>query len=401
MKLNVNLEGESMTTKNVLSKKDQALLDYLLVTGMDADKVATEFGIVVPYAKHRIKLLVEGKHIADNYVVPSASEEVTEVEVEEIDGIEKEAVELQPSNIEKTQSPEQSIPVTCGNVPDVSIIPCNMDVSELVPERDTTYLVRKGIDDVIAKYGERSSPLFAVGETGSGKTMAFRQYAAEQELPFLRVACDDSAILKEFVGRREIISGTTYFKIGLLLKMVQQPSVILFDEFNALPASKLFFLHELLDTKKLFVKDAGNGMIINVHPECKIFLACNPCNGKYTGTNRVNIALADRGGYLHVPDFKVSEVQELFKCDDANITSSLMQFYKEIHELIQKQNLRVAFSLRSVKRIVEAIAHGDSIEEALSVGFYNSALLTATDKEKEALREVARVCFGIDKFKRN
>lgn len=378
-----------------LSKKDQQMLDYLLANGMSVDGVAKQFGVVVPYAKHKIKMLVEGKHIAKDYVVPIQDEVVADV-------VAPEEKESQPSNIEKTPIVEQtSESATNESIPDVSIIPCNMDVSELIPDRDTTYLVRKGVDDVIEKYGERSSPLFAIGETGCGKTMAFRQYAAEKELPFLRVACDDSAILKEFIGRREIINGTTYFKIGLLLKLVQQPSVILFDEFNALPASKLFFLHELLDTKKLFVKDAGNGLIINVHPECKIFLACNPCNGKYTGTNRVNIALADRGGYLHVPDFKSSEVRELFKCDDANITESLMQFYEEVHELIQKQNIRVAFSLRSIKRIVEAFSHGDTVEEALSVGFYNSALLTATDKERKALREVARVCFGLDKFKQN
>lgn len=287
-----------------------------------------------------------------------------------------------------------------GETPIVDIINTEVDLVSLTPTPDPDYKYRNGVDDIIKRYAERNSPLFLIGEAGSGKTHACRQYSADKQLPFLRVACDDSAVLKEFIGKREIINGSTVFRMGLLIELVQQPSVILFDEFNALPAARLFFLHELLDNRTLYVKDAGSGLVVNVHPECKIFLACNPNNGKYSGTNKVNVALADRGSYLSVPNFEPHEVANIFDCGNENYTRSLKSFYEQAHRAITEQNLRVAFSLRAIQRISAALKSGDEVEDALEYGFYNGALLTSTKKERDSLREIARVCFGPEKFRK-
>lgn len=362
-----------------LTKKEQEMLNQISANGQcDEKQLAQQLDLVPQYVGHRIKLLKlkgflddTGKPILPTHTVADVTEKA----------------------INKDE------PIHKNETPIVDIIDSQIDLKELIPKKDSTYKYRNGVDDVIKKFAVRNIPLFLIGEAGSGKTWAIRQFASDSNLPFLRVACDDSAVLKEYIGKREIINGNTIFRMGLLVQMVQTPSVILIDEFNALPASKLFFLHELLDTRKLFIKDAGSGLVVNVHPDCKIFLACNPNNSKYAGTNKVNVALADRGGYLSVPNFKTDEMHELFDCGNNNTTSALKKFYEESHRVIRDQNLRVAFSLRAIKRISTAIVSGDSIEDALQHGFYNSALLTATIKEREALRQIARVCFGPDKIK--
>ncbi|MHA1437871.1 MAG: AAA family ATPase [Promethearchaeota archaeon] len=277
----------------------------------------------------------------------------------------------------------------------VTLLKSDIDTEKLTPDVDSQYHYRY-IDQLIDRYGQRNVPVVLIGEAGTGKTHAVRQYASKKSLPFLRVACDDSAVLKEFIGRREIINGTTYFRTGLLVELLQRPSVILFDEFNALNASRLFFLHELLDNRRIFLKDADEGKIINVHADCKIFLACNYNNARYVGTNRINVALADRCVTVDVPLFNIEDLDTVFDTGRDDMTQALKRFYVDTLRVIREQNLRLVFSIRAVRRIVEGIRKGDDIRDAVKYGFYNVAIATATVKERDAIEQIARVCFGMN-----
>jgi len=363
-----------------ITEKENQILELIKQQGKcDADELVRATGLVKPYLQHRIKILkLKGYLDEQGNIVANVSPSVVQANPTVTTNIVEEGDQAMNTVVET--------------------VACNIDVNTLIPEKDSNYHYRNGIDDIIKRFASRNLPLFLIGEAGSGKTHAIKQYAADCGLPFLRVACDDSAILKEFIGKREIIHGTTFFKMGLLTQLIQVPSVVLFDEFNALPASKLFFLHELLDTRKLLVKDAGSGMLIDVNPNCKIFLACNPNSARYIGTNKINVALADRGGYINVPNFKPEEVQGLFDCGKTELTDCLVKFYQQVHRAITEQSLKLAFSLRSIMRISSALKAGDTVEDALEYGFYNCALLTATQKERDSMKEIARVIFGPDKF---
>jgi len=233
-----------------------------------------------------------------------------------------------------------------------------------------------------------------VGEAGSGKTSAAQQLAASKNLPFLRVACDDAAILRDFIGTREIVNGATVWRSGLLTALLQQPAVILFDEFNALPAARLFFLHELLDQRRFFVKESN--AIYNVNPQTIIILACNPNGAKYSGTNKTNAALIDRCAVVDVKPFNVDELAANFEAGSQPLTDALKRYYVDANELIKAQQLRVVFGIRAVKRIAQLLKNGFCLADALAIGFYNCALLTAGTQEKTALIQLAKVIFGID-----
>lgn len=297
----------------------------------------------------------------------------------------------QSQNIQQTttaQQPQQKTAELSAEVKE------EIKSGELIPAMNTDYKNRE-VDNIIGRYSLRNIPVILIGEAGVGKTESVKQLAAKNKLPFLRIACDDSAILKEFLGRRELINGNTIFKAGLLVELLKQPSVILFDEFNCLPPAKLFFLHELLDNRRIFLKDAEEGQVVNLHPQCRLFLACNPNTAKYSGTNRINVALADRCATVYLPELTPTDFPQFFDCGTPDTTKALKQFYNEAKRVIQQQNLRIAFSLRSIKRISESIRNGDKISDALSYGFYNSAYATASDKERDAIEQLAKVCFGI------
>ncbi len=282
----------------------------------------------------------------------------------------------------------------------VHVMRTRVEFSAFVPPVDPRYKARE-VDADIERYAERGDfATVLVGEAGSGKTYAVQQYAARKGLPFLRVACDDSVMLREMLGKREIKQGTTFFKFGLLLEFLQEPCVILFDEFNALPSGKLFFLHEILDKMsdghKVFVKEAD--AVVNINKGCKVFLACNPNGARYSGTNKLNVALADRPRIVQFNAFEPSEVKEFFDCGDKAVTDSLKRFYIEARKLIAQTNMRAVFSLRSVKRIAESIKAGDSVAKALEHNFFNMALLTASEREREQLESLAKVQFGLAHF---
>jgi hypothetical protein len=280
----------------------------------------------------------------------------------------------------------------------INILRTHVDASAFIPPKDKAYKMRD-VDQDIEKYAERRDyATVIVGEAGSGKTYAVQQYAARHGLPFLRVACDDSVALRELLGRREIKQGTTFFKFGLLLEFLQKPGVVLFDEFNALPSGKLFFLHEILDKMsdghRVFVKEAD--CVITLHKDCRIFLACNPNSAKYSGTNKLNVALADRPRIVHFEPFAPSEIKEFFDCGDKAKSDALKSYFVEARKLIQSSSMRAVFSLRSIKRIAESIKNGDAVEKALEHNFYNMTLLTASEAEREQLFNLAKVCFGLN-----
>ena len=277
----------------------------------------------------------------------------------------------------------------------VNVLPCELNDAEYTPNVDAEYKRRDGVDGVIERKAKQRHAVILQGDAGTGKTKCAEQVSARAGKPFLRVACDDGATLKEFIGRREIINGTTFYKLGALCAMLQRPSVILFDEFNALDARRLFFLHELLDGRRFFVKDADGGRVFNVHADAVILLACNPNGAKYSGTNKLNCALVNRCAVVDVPALDVGDVADAFNTGNDGTTDALKKYYNDARAMIQAQKMRVVLSLRNVKAIARDLRDGVNVADALAVNFYNSALLTASDKERDALAKLARVIFGI------
>ena len=349
---------------------DKEVLDAVKLHGANADAIAKELSLAKSNVFYRLRQLKAKGRL-------------------NVDG---EVVEVSP-----TEFVSQAINKDDKDADNISeIVKCSVDEESLKVSVDKLYKKRKGIDDIIESLSTAKEPVCLIGDAGSGKTKLSEQLAARLGLPFVRVACDDTTLLKDMLGRTQIKNGTTFFRTGILAEMVQRPCVILFDEFNALPSGKLFFLHELLDTRRLLIKDGQGGQIINFHEECRILLACNFNNAKYSGTNKTNAALADRPCIVQIPPFKPTDVATLFDTGHEQTTKDLMKFYVDVNNTIKQQGLRCIFSLRGVNRIAKGIKRGDSVRSTLEYGLFNHALLTASENEQKSLVQIARVVFGND-----
>lgn len=347
---------------------DIQVLECIEKHGNNADTLSTELGIAKSNVFYRLRQLkAKGRLDVDGVVVKVSQNALT----------------------------ESAFPHDSDGVDEV--VQCNIDKESLKCGVDSNYFLRN-IDTKIEKLSSRKRNICLIGDAGSGKTKMVEQLSARLKVPFLRIACDDTTVLKEMLGRREIKNGTTYFRTGLLFEVVQTPSIILFDEFNSQNSSKLFFLHELLDNRRLLIKDADGGRIVNLHEDCKIFLACNYNNAKYSGTNKTNVALGDRTSVEHVEPFDPETVKKVFDTGNDETTKNLMRFYVETNNTIRTQNLRMVFSLRGVTRIVEDLKAGDTIKDALTSNLFNHALLTAREEDGKSLVELARVIFGAEQY---
>jgi hypothetical protein len=272
------------------------------------------------------------------------------------------------------------------------------DINSFVPTKLINYVKRSVDEDIefwaegINERGYREA-ISLVGEAGSGKNQAIMEYARNHNLPCLIIPCDDSQILNQMLGYWQAKNGSTIWKEGLLVNFITQPAVVVFDEVNSLPSSRLFMLHELLENRKLFSKDApADKSMVEVHTDCRIFLAMNPPTSGYSGTNRLNIALANRSVFLQVPDFTIEQMN--IDTGDKAVDKQIGQFYNDVKRIIKEQHIRFGVSIRNVNRAVSAYKNGASTERAIVHGFINSALATTGEMETNSLKDLARTIFG-------
>lgn len=277
------------------------------------------------------------------------------------------------------------------------------DIKAYIPSDNdaevTTYKPRKEYLNALEVYASKNKPVLMIGDAGTGKTSLARYYAYSKKLPFLEVSCDSLLGFRELLGQVNITDGTSHFIEGLFTKFIQQPSVILLDEITALDPGKNFMLHQLLNSREFFVKEAdrGLGKTYKLHPDCRLILACNPPNSKYPGTNRLNVALVDRPQVLWIDDLSLTEVKDIVP--DTAHKNALIVFYSQGRAMIQKNNLRTTFSVRALKKVSEAIISNVSINEALHHGFLNGVRATAGDEGYKALVGVAQTIWNDVKIK--
>ena len=282
-----------------------------------------------------------------------------------------------------------------------SIIENTMSLSTFVPVKNTQKYIERDVDKDVEFWSEivnakgYKEALALIGEAGSGKNELMYRFAEKKGLPLLVIPCDDSQVLNQLMGYWQAVDGTTVWREGLLCSFVKKPSVVVFDEVNCLPGSRLFMLHELLENRKLFSKDApAESALTNVHSDCYLFMAMNPPTSGYSGTNRLNIALGSRPVFVEVPCFNAEEMG--IDCGDEKLNMTLVKFYNEAKRVIKQHGLRSSISIRNINRIANALKNGASIRVAVLQGFINSLLATASDVERSTIMDVARTTFGAD-----
>jgi cobaltochelatase CobS len=161
-------------------------------------------------------------------------------------------------------------------------------------DRDTTLAILAGF-----AYNRR---VMIQGYHGTGKSTHIEQVAARLNWPCVRVNLDSHISRIDLIGKDAIVikdgKQVTAFREGILPWALQNPTALVFDEYDAGRADVMFVIQRVLEVEgRLTLLDQNR--IVRPHPSFRLFSTSNTVGlgdttGLYHGTQQINQGQMDR-----------------------------------------------------------------------------------------------------------
>ncbi len=165
------------------------------------------------------------------------------------------------------------------------------------------------------------------GYHGTGKSTHIEQVAARLKWPCIRINLDSHISRIDLVGKDAIVlqdgQQVTEFREGILPWALQNPTAIVFDEYDAGRPDVMFVIQRVLEVEgKLTLLDQNR--VITPHPYFRLFSTTNTVGlgdttGLYHGTQQINQGQMDRWNIVTTLNYLPadSEIEiALAKCPD-------------------------------------------------------------------------------------
>jgi len=257
--------------------------------------------------------------------------------------------------------------------------------------------VERDVDKRLACHYNLGKYPITQGKQGTGKTYGHMYYAFKYGLPFFLFSCYEDFKLPKLFGDKTIEDGTIKYRESLFVRALQNPSVNLFDEINAISNKNTFDFHALLQNRELFIKDAddGRGKVYKMHPDCRIGFAQNPKSAKYIGGNIKPSNFLGRCTYITYPEFKKEEIKKAITIrypkmapDDMN---KFVEYYFAIIETIDRSQLPVDISIRQLNNVIDLWMAGMNIKDSIEDGLSSILDAVSQPKAKESFFRIAQM----------
>src|ERR687892_2172877 len=181
-------------------------------------------------------------------------------------------------------------------------VPAYSRPDEHVPDVDPDYLFNKDVTLAILAGFKHNRRVMIQGYHGTGKSTHIEQVAARLNWPCLRINLDShisriDLIGKDAIGLRDGKQVTEY-REGLLPWALQNPTALVFDEYDAGRPDVMFVIQRVLEVDgKLTLLDQNK--VIRPHPAFRLFSTANTVGlgdttGLYHGTQQINQGQMDR-----------------------------------------------------------------------------------------------------------
>ncbi|MFM9843459.1 MAG: cobaltochelatase subunit CobS [Dongiaceae bacterium] len=210
---------------------------------------------------------------------------------------------------------QTSTPAHNPAVPDITIsvaqtfgIECDMQVpafsqtAEHVPNVDDAYRFDHDTTLAILAGFAYNRRVMIQGYHGTGKSTHIEQVAARLNWPCIRVNLDSHISRIDLVGKDAIVlrdgKQVTEYREGLLPWALQNPTALVFDEYDAGRPDVMFVIQRVLEVEgKLTLLDQNR--VIRPHPAFRLFSTANTVglgdtSGLYHGTQQINQGQMDR-----------------------------------------------------------------------------------------------------------
>lgn len=279
--------------------------------------------------------------------------------------------------------------------------------NEHVPEIDENYIFDHDTTLAILAGFSHNRRVMVQGYHGTGKSTHIEQVAARLNWPCLRVNLDSHISRIDLIGKDSIVlkDGVqiTEFKEGILPWALQNPTALVFDEYDAGRPDVMFVIQRVLEVSgKLTLLDQNK--VIHPHPSFRLFSTTNTIGlgdttGLYHGTQQINQGQMDRWNIVSTLNYLPHEHEE-------NVIAAKMPLMQNEKDLqIIKQMVQVAdlsrrgfingdISTVMSPRTVLTWAENFEIFKDLGFSFKLSFLNKCDELERPIIAEYYQRCFG-------
>ena len=301
------------------------------------------------------------------------------------------------------------------NTLEVFGIKCSFEVlgfnqpSEHVPEIDSTYLFDPETTIAILAGFANNRRVLVQGYHGTGKSTHIEQVAARLNWPCIRINLDSHISRLDLLGKDAIViekdKQVTKFQEGILPWAIQNPTALVFDEYDAGRPDVMFVIQRVLEVDgKLTLLDQNR--VLTPNPFFRLFATANTVGlgdstGLYHGTQQINQGQMDRWqivsclNYLSVElETKVvlSKVPELNNKKGSEVVKNMIELANLTREGFKNGDISNLMSPRTVISWAENYQIFSDLASSFELSFLNKC----DETEKPIISEYLQRCFDIE-----
>ena len=281
--------------------------------------------------------------------------------------------------------------------------------SEYVPEIDSSYCFDHSTTMAILSGFKYNRRVMIQGLHGTGKSTHIEQVAARLNWPCVRVNLDSHISRIDLIGKDAIVvkedKQITEFQDGILPWSLQNPTALVFDEYDAGRPDVMFVIQRVLESEGKFTLLDKN-RVIKPNPFFRLFSTTNTvglCDttGLYHGTQQINQGQMDRWNIVTILNYlKFEKEFEIILAKSKNLNNKdgkeIISNMIKVADLSRKGFVNGDISTVMSPRTVLHWAENYEIFKDTGYAFRVTFLNKCDDLEKSIISEYYQRCFGED-----
>ena len=288
-------------------------------------------------------------------------------------------------------------------------VPAFADSNEYVPAIDEAYCFDRSTTLSILAGFSNNRRVMVQGLHGSGKSTHIEQVAARLNWPCIRINLDSHISRLDLLGKDAIViekdKQVTKFQEGILPWAIQNPTALVFDEYDAGRPDVMFVIQRVLEVDgELTLLDQNR--VLTPNPFFRLFATANTVGlgdstGLYHGTQQINQGQMDRWqivsclNYLSVDlETKVvlSKVPELNNKKGTEVVKNMIELANLTREGFKNGDISNLMSPRTVISWAENYQIFSDLASSFELSFLNKC----DETEKSIISEYLQRCFDIE-----
>ena len=242
-----------------------------------------------------------------------------------------------------------------------------VDVENLVPEKDTTFVpfgFYKDLKKVLSS--SMFYPIFISGLSGNGKTTMVEQVCANLKREAIRVNISIETDEDDLIGGNTLVDGNVVYREGPVLTAMKRGAVLILDEVDR-GSNKLMCLQAILEGKPYFNKKTGE--TVTPAPGFNLVATANTKgrgsdDGKFISANILDEAFLERFAitveqeYPTLATEKKIVIKKMEKVNniDEDFATHLVTWSDVIRKTYYEGAIDELISTRRLEHIVNAFA---------------------------------------------